>query len=197
MEEESKATENTEEQETVAAEQAEPEDEGASTAAEEKAVAEAEAKPEKKARRTTSAKKSTAAKPKAAKKQQISYMGTGRRKSSVARVRLIPGEGKFLINDRSLEQYFGVDTLRSAIQKPLEVTGNLNRFDVIVKVLGGGISGQAGAVQHGISRALLQVDETLRMKLKKLGLLTRDPREKERKKYGLKKARKRPQFSKR
>jgi small subunit ribosomal protein S9 len=196
MEEEPKAMEQAEDQELAAESEPEPTEQTASAPAEEKVVAEPEPKPEKKTRRTSSTKKA-AAKPKAPKKQQIVYLGTGRRKTSVARVRLIPGEGKFLVNDRSLEQYFGLDTLRTAIQKPLEVTGNLNRFDVIVKVLGGGISGQAGAVQHGISRALLQVDETLRMKLKKLGLLTRDPREKERKKYGLKKARKRPQFSKR
>jgi len=128
---------------------------------------------------------------------QVQYFGTGRRKSSVARVRLIPGTGKILINNRPLEDYFGLETLQMIVKQPLEVTENTNRFDVIVKVEGGGFSGQAGAVRHGIARALLKADPELRPGLKKAGLLTRDPRMKERKKYGLKKARRAPQFSKR
>lgn len=198
---ESEGIESTEEKEAVVIEAALPSEESPlvseeavepATEAEEKVKVEAKPK-----RSRASTKKSTAVRPKAQKKQQLSYWGTGRRKSSVARVRLVPGEGKFAINGRPLQEYFGVEIMQAAVLKPLEVTENLNRFDVVVKVSGGGISGQAGAVQHGISRALLQVDETLRLRLKKLGLLTRDPREKERKKYGLKKARKRPQFSKR
>ena len=128
---------------------------------------------------------------------KIQYYGTGRRKKSVARVRLVPGEGKFLINDRSLDDYFGLATLKVIVKQPLVLTDTAAKFDVICKVTGGGFTGQAGAIRHGISRALLKLDEELRPVLKKAGFLTRDPRMKERKKYGLKKARKAPQFSKR
>ncbi|MCM8900351.1 MAG: small subunit ribosomal protein [Clostridiales bacterium] len=127
----------------------------------------------------------------------IQYYGTGRRKTSVARVRLIPGEGKIIINDRDINDYFGMEPLRIMVRQPLELTGTLGKFDVIAKVEGGGFSGQAGAIRHGISRALLKVDEGFRPVLKKAGFLTRDPRMKERKKYGLKGARRAPQFSKR
>ncbi len=128
---------------------------------------------------------------------KIQYYGTGRRKKSVARVRLVPGEGKFLINDRSLDDYFGLATLKVIVKQPLVLTDTTAKFDVICKVTGGGFTGQAGAIRHGISRALLKLDEELRPVLKKAGFLTRDPRMKERKKYGLKKARRAPQFSKR
>ncbi len=123
--------------------------------------------------------------------------GTGRRKTSVARVRIYPGQGDFDINGRSLAEYFPLDTLRTQVMHPLELTGSGERYHVVAKLAGGGISGQAGALQHGIARALLDADDTLRTELKRAGLLRRDPRMKERKKYGLKKARKRPQFSKR
>lgn len=128
---------------------------------------------------------------------QVQYYGTGRRKNAVARVRLVPGEGKILINNRSLDEYFGKKTLEMIVRQPLEITETGSRFDVLAKVEGGGTSGQAGAVRMGIARALLQADETLRPILKRAGFLTRDPRMKERRKYGLKKARKAPQFSKR
>ncbi|MDF2984809.1 MAG: ribosomal protein [Eubacterium sp.] len=128
---------------------------------------------------------------------KVYYYGTGRRKKSVARVRLVPGEGKILINERSLDDYFGLDTLKVIVKQPLTLTDTLSKFDVICKVIGGGFTGQAGAIRHGISRALLKADEELRPALKKAGFLTRDPRMKERKKYGLKKARRAPQFSKR
>jgi small subunit ribosomal protein S9 len=128
---------------------------------------------------------------------KVQYYGTGRRKKSVARVRLIPGEGKVMINDRSIDEYFGLETLKFIVKQPLALTDTLNKYDTICKVVGGGFTGQAGAIRHGISRALLKVDEELRGTLKKAGFLTRDPRMKERKKYGLKKARKAPQFSKR
>ena len=128
---------------------------------------------------------------------KIQYFGTGRRKKSVARVRLIPGEGDFSINKRSIDEYFGLDTLKAPARQPLEETGTTGKFDVIVNVHGGGFTGQAGAIRHGISRALLKADESLRPTLKKAGFLTRDPRMKERKKYGLKAARRSPQFSKR
>ncbi|NTV89545.1 MAG: 30S ribosomal protein S9 [Clostridiales bacterium] len=128
---------------------------------------------------------------------KIQYYGTGRRKKSIARVRLVPGEGKVLINDRTLDDYFGLETLKMIVKQPLVLTGTVEKFDVICKVLGGGYTGQAGAIRHGISRALLKVDEESRGVLKKAGFLTRDPRMKERKKYGLKKARRAPQFSKR
>lgn len=128
---------------------------------------------------------------------QVQYCGTGRRKKSIARVRLLPGEGKIVINSRELEDYFGMDTLKAEVRRPLEVTGTQHKFDVLAKVEGGGFTGQAGAIRHGIARALLEADEELRPLLKKEGFLTRDPRMKERKKYGLKKARRAPQFSKR
>ena len=128
---------------------------------------------------------------------KVQYYGTGRRKSSVARVRLIPGEGNFTINGRTLDDYFGLETLKVISKQPLVLTGTENKFDVFVNVAGGGFTGQAGAIRHGIARALLQADEEFRPALKKAGYLTRDPRMKERKKYGLKKARRAPQFSKR
>ena len=128
----------------------------------------------------------------------VQYYGTGRRKSSVARVRLVAGNGNITINGRTIDEYFGLETLKLIVRQPLVLTKTLDKFDVIVKVEGGGFTGQAGAIRHGISRALLQYDtENLRGKLKKAGFLTRDPRMKERKKYGLKAARRAPQFSKR
>ncbi len=127
----------------------------------------------------------------------IHYMGTGRRKESVARVRLLPGDGRITINGRSIDAYFGLETLKLIVRQPLVAAGAMNRFDVIAKVEGGGITGQAGAIRHGIARALLHADASFRSVLKKAGYLTRDPRMKERKKYGLKKARRAPQFSKR
>jgi len=128
---------------------------------------------------------------------KVQYFGTGRRKKSVARVRLVPGEGKVVINNRDSESFFGLETLRVIVNQPLVLTGTKERFDVLVNVHGGGYTGQAGAIRHGISRALLKADESLRPELKKAGFLTRDPRMKERKKYGLKKARRASQFSKR
>lgn len=125
------------------------------------------------------------------------YYGTGRRKSSVARVYLVPGTGKVTINKTDMDEYFGLDTLKLIVKQPLELTGNADKFDVLVNVKGGGTTGQAGAIRHGISRALLEADAELRPALKKAGFLTRDPRMKERKKYGLKAARRAPQFSKR
>ena len=125
------------------------------------------------------------------------YYGTGRRKSSVARVYLVPGTGKVTINKRDIDEYLGLETLKVIVRQPLVLTENTDKFDVIVNVKGGGYSGQAGAIRHGIARALLQGDEDLRPALKKAGFLTRDPRMKERKKYGLKAARRAPQFSKR
>lgn len=127
----------------------------------------------------------------------VNYNATGRRKSSVARVRLVPGEGKITVNGRDLKDYFGLKTLELIINQPFEATETKGKYDVLVNVFGGGISGQAGAIRHGIARALLEVDAEYRPVLKKAGLLTRDPREKERRKYGLKKARKASQFSKR
>ena len=127
----------------------------------------------------------------------VQYYGTGRRKKSIARVRLIPGDGKVLINERSIEEYFGLETLKVIVKQPLVITDTVGKFDVLCKVSGGGFTGQAGAIRHGIARALLEADEDFRVTLKKAGYLTRDPRMKERKKYGLKKARKAPQFSKR
>ena len=124
-------------------------------------------------------------------------MGTGRRKKSVARVRLVPGNGKVVINKRDIENYFGLETLRVIVNQPLVLTGTKDKFDVLVNVHGGGFTGQAGAIRHGISRALVKSDEALKPELKKAGFLTRDPRMVERKKYGLKKARRAPQFSKR
>ena len=125
------------------------------------------------------------------------YYGTGRRKKSVARVRLLPGEGKIIINDRDIDDYFGLETLKVIVRQPLVLTETMGKFDVMCNVVGGGLSGQAGAIRHGIARALVKADEELRPVLKKAGFLTRDPRMKERKKYGLKKARRAPQFSKR
>jgi small subunit ribosomal protein S9 len=125
------------------------------------------------------------------------YYGTGRRKSSIARVYLVPGTGKITINKRDMDNYFGLDTLKLIVRQPLTVTETTDKFDVLVNVKGGGFTGQAGAIRHGISRALLQADADYRPVLKKAGFLTRDPRMKERKKYGLKAARRAPQFSKR
>ena len=125
------------------------------------------------------------------------YRGTGRRKKAIARVRLTPGTGKIVINKRDLEDYIKYETLRVLVKEPLLITDTLGQYDVLVNVKGGGYTGQAGAIRHGISRALLQVDEELRPILKKAGFLTRDSRMKERKKYGLKKARRASQFSKR
>jgi small subunit ribosomal protein S9 len=128
---------------------------------------------------------------------QVQYYGTGRRKHSVARVRLVPGEGRIVINKRDLGEYFGLETLKLIVKQPLALTSTVGKYDVLVLAHGGGMSGQAGAIRHGISRALLKADPELRGSLKKAGFLTRDPRMKERKKYGLKAARRAPQFSKR
>ena len=125
------------------------------------------------------------------------YIGTGRRKKAIARVRLVPGTGKITINKRDVENYFNYETLRTLLREPLMITDTLGQYDVLVNVHGGGYTGQAGAIRHGISRALLQADAELRPILKKAGFLTRDPRMKERKKPGLKAARRAPQFSKR
>ena len=126
------------------------------------------------------------------------FYGTGRRKKSIARVRLVPGKGEIKINNRSLDDYFGLETLKVIVKQPLVATNTEGKYDVIVSVVGGGFTGQAGAIRHGVARALLEVDaETYRPILKKAGFLTRDPRMKERKKYGLKAARRAPQFSKR
>ena len=126
------------------------------------------------------------------------YLGTGRRKKAIARVRLIPnGNGVITINKKDIDEYFSLDTLKYIVRQPLALTGNETKYDVQVNVVGGGFTGQAGAIRHGISRALIKAEENLRPELKKAGFLTRDSRMKERKKYGLKKARKAPQFSKR
>ena len=125
------------------------------------------------------------------------FYGTGRRKNSVARVRVYNGTGKITINDRDIDDYFGLETLKLIVRQPLAVAGVEGKFDIVVRVAGGGVSGQAGAIRHGLSRALLVYDENLRGELKKAGFLTRDPRMKERKKDGLKAARRAPQFSKR
>ena len=125
------------------------------------------------------------------------FYGTGRRKSSVARVRVYSGTGKITINDRDIDDYFGLETLKLIVRQPLDLTATEGKFDFVCRVAGGGVTGQAGAIRHGLSRALLQYNEELRPDLKKAGLLTRDPRMKERKKYGLKAARRAPQFSKR
>jgi len=127
----------------------------------------------------------------------VKYYGTGRRKSSVARVYLVPGSGKITINKRDIDEFFGLETLKLIVRQPLELIGATDKFDVIVNVKGGGFTGQAGAIRHGISRALLEADADNRPALKKAGFLTRDSRMKERKKYGLKAARRAPQFSKR
>jgi len=127
----------------------------------------------------------------------VQYLGTGRRKKSIARVRLMPGTGAITINKRDIENYFGLETLKMIVRAPLVLTGNLAKFDVLVSVHGGGTTGQAGAIRHGIARSLIKADPDLRGAVKKAGYLTRDPRMKERKKYGLKAARRAPQFSKR
>ena len=134
---------------------------------------------------------------KKASKKGAAYFGTGRRKDAIARVRLIPGKGEITVNGRKVEAYFGLKNRIADIKKPLRITNTLDQFDVIAVISGGGITGQAGALRHGIARALLEADEGHRNSLKKEGLLTRDSRMKERRKYGLKKARKAPQFSKR
>ena len=125
------------------------------------------------------------------------FYGTGRRKKSVARVRIYPGSGEITINGRSIDEYFGLETLKLIVNQPFGVTGTAGKFDIVANVTGGGISGQAGAIRHGVARALLTADAEYRPALKAAGLLTRDPRMKERKKYGLKAARRAPQFSKR
>ena len=125
------------------------------------------------------------------------FYGTGRRKKSIARVRVYAGTGKITINDRDIDDYFGLDTLKLIVRQPLALTELTDKFDIVCRVTGGGVTGQAGAIRHGLARALLQYDEALRPALKKAGFLTRDPRMKERKKYGLKGARRAPQFSKR
>lgn len=125
------------------------------------------------------------------------FYGTGRRKKSVARVRVYAGSGKITINNRDIDDYFGLETLKLIVRQPLALIGTADKFDIVCNVQGGGVTGQAGAIRHGLSRALLQYDENLRPALKKAGFLTRDPRMKERKKYGLKGARRAPQFSKR
>ena len=125
------------------------------------------------------------------------FYGTGRRKKSVARVRLVPGTGKITINGRDIDNYFGLETMKLVVNQPFGVTNTVGKFDIICTVQGGGFSGQAGAIRHGVAKALLQSDAELRTALKKAGFLTRDPRMKERKKYGLKAARRAPQFSKR
>ena len=125
------------------------------------------------------------------------YYGTGRRKSSIARVYLVPGTGKVTINKRDMDEYFGLETLKLIVRQPLAATNTADKYDVLVNVHGGGFTGQAGAIRHGIARALVESDETMKPILKKAGFITRDPRMKERKKYGLKAARRAPQFSKR
>ena len=127
----------------------------------------------------------------------VQYIGTGRRKTSVARVRLVPGSGNIIINKRDIEEYFNYDTLKVLLKEPLTITDTLDKYDVFVNVEGGGFTGQAGAIRHGISRALINSDEELKPVLKKAGFLTRDSRMKEREKYGLRGARRAPQFSKR
>ena len=134
---------------------------------------------------------------KVAKAKKVQFLGTGRRKKSVARVRLLPGKGQFVINGVSIDEYFGLETLKLIARQSLTLTNTTEKYDVFVNVFGGGLTGQAGAILHGISRALVRADEQLKADLKKAGFLTRDSRMKERKKYGLKKARKAPQFSKR
>ena len=128
---------------------------------------------------------------------QVQYQAVGRRKKAIARVRLIPGEGKIVINGRDIDNYFGLETLKMTVRQPLVLTALEGRYDVLVNVNGGGLAGQAGAIRHGVSRALVKADPELRPAIKKAGFLTRDPRMKERMKYGLKAARRAPQFSKR
>ena len=132
-----------------------------------------------------------------AKSEKIAYCGTGRRKSSIARVRLVEGSGKITINGKDIDEFFGLETLKVIVRQPLTVTNTTDKYDVICSVQGGGYTGQAGAIRHGIARALNEANSEFRPALKSNGFLTRDPRMKERKKYGLKKARKAPQFSKR
>ena len=132
-----------------------------------------------------------------AKSENIVYAGTGRRKSSIARVRIVEGSGKITINGKDIDEFFGLETLKVIVRQPLTVTNTTDKYDVICKVTGGGFTGQAGAIRHGIARALNEANSEFRPALKTNGFLTRDPRMKERKKYGLKKARKAPQFSKR
>ena len=132
-----------------------------------------------------------------AKSEKIVYAGTGRRKSSIARVRLVEGSGKITINGKDIDEFFGLETLKVIVRQPLTVTNTTDKYDVICSVQGGGFTGQAGAIRHGIARALNEANSEYRPALKTNGFLTRDPRMKERKKYGLKKARKAPQFSKR
>lgn len=128
---------------------------------------------------------------------KVDYSAVGRRKKAIARVRLVAGDGKITINNRDIDNYFGLETLKMSVRQPLNLTNQLGSFDVVVRVTGGGLTGQAGAIRHGISRSLCKADPELRGALKKAGFLTRDPRMKERKKYGLKAARRAPQFSKR
>lgn len=128
---------------------------------------------------------------------QADFNAVGRRKKAVARVRLVPGQGKIVINQRDIDNYFGLETLKMTVRQPLQLTNASGSFDILVNVVGGGLTGQSGAIRHGISRALCKADPELRGALKKAGFLTRDPRMKERKKYGLKSARRAPQFSKR
>ncbi|MEG0269679.1 MAG: 30S ribosomal protein S9 [Clostridia bacterium] len=128
---------------------------------------------------------------------KVEYSAVGRRKTAIARVRLVAGDGKILVNKRELDNYFGLETLKMTVRQPLELTKACGDMDILIKVIGGGLTGQAGAIRHGISRALLKLNPELRDSLKKAGFLTRDPRMKERKKYGLKAARRAPQFSKR
>jgi small subunit ribosomal protein S9 len=128
---------------------------------------------------------------------QVTYYGTGRRKHSVARVRLVPGDGQILINKRDIDNYFGLETLKLIVKQPLKTTETEGQYDILANVDGGGYTGQAGAIRHGVARALLKADPEFRAALKRAGFLTRDPRMKERKKYGLKAARRAPQFSKR
>ena len=128
---------------------------------------------------------------------EVCFHAVGRRKKAIARVRLIPGEGNIVINKRPIDEYFGLETLKTVVRQPLTLTDTLAKFDVIVNVTGGGYTGQAGAIRHGIARALVKANEELKDSIKKAGFLTRDPRMKERKKYGLKAARRAPQFSKR
>ena len=132
-----------------------------------------------------------------AKTEKIAFTGTGRRKKAIARVRLVDGKGNITINKKPLDEYFGTETLKYIVKQPLATTNTLSKYDVVCTVVGGGFTGQAGAIRHGISRALLKANGEFRLVLKQNGFLTRDPRMKERKKYGLKKARKAPQFSKR
>ena len=132
-----------------------------------------------------------------AKSEKIVFCGTGRRKSSIARVRLVEGKGKITINGRDIEEYLGMDTLKAIVKQPLVITNTLGKFDIVCKVIGGGTTGQAGAIRHGIAKALNDANTEFRPVLKSNGFLTRDSRMKERKKYGMKKARKAPQFSKR